>query len=42
MISIDITISDSTLNGMMEDFKFTYEEKGDLETFFVPFSLFGM
>lgn len=34
--SADSTISDSTMNGM-EDFKFTYEEEGDPETFFVPY-----
>ena len=34
--SLDSTISDSTMNGM-EDFKITYEEEGDLETFFVPY-----
>uniref|UniRef100_A0A7S3QAK0 Dymeclin n=2 Tax=Chaetoceros debilis TaxID=122233 RepID=A0A7S3QAK0_9STRA len=34
--SLDSTISDSTMNGM-EDFKFTYEEEGDPETFFVPY-----
>eukprot|EP01083_Nonionella_stella_P145105 454063_1 len=34
--SVDSTISDSTMNGM-EDFKFTYEEEGDPETFFVPY-----
>eukprot|EP00558_Chaetoceros_sp_UNC1202_P001337 CAMPEP_0197256810 /NCGR_PEP_ID=MMETSP1429-20130617/76662_1 /TAXON_ID=49237 /ORGANISM="Chaetoceros sp., Strain UNC1202" /LENGTH=228 /DNA_ID=CAMNT_0042720479 /DNA_START=486 /DNA_END=1172 /DNA_ORIENTATION=- len=29
-------ISDSTMNGM-EDFKFTYEEEADPETFFIPY-----
>lgn len=35
-VSNDSTISDSTMNGM-EDFKFTYEEESDPETFFVPY-----
>ncbi len=34
--SVDSTMSDSTMNGM-EDFKFTYEEESDPETFFVPY-----
>ena len=34
--SVDSTISDSTMNGM-EDFKFTYEEEADPETFFIPY-----
>ncbi len=34
--SVDSTMSDSTMNGM-EDFKFTYEEEADPETFFVPY-----
>lgn len=35
-VSNDSTISDSTMNGM-EDFKFTYEEESDPETFFIPY-----
>jgi hypothetical protein len=35
--SIDSDISDSTMNGM-EDFKFTYEEEADPETFFIPYT----
>lgn len=34
--SVDSSISDSTMTGM-EDFKFTYEEESDPETFFVPY-----
>lgn len=34
--SIDSDISDSTMNGMA-DFKFTYEEEADPETFFIPY-----
>jgi hypothetical protein len=34
--SVDSTVSDSTMTGM-EDFKFTYEEESDPETFFVPY-----
>ena len=34
--SNDSTISDSTMNGM-EDYKFTYEEEADPETFFMPY-----
>jgi len=35
--SVDSDISDSTMNGM-EDFKFTYEEEADPETFFLPYT----
>lgn len=35
--SINSDISDSTMNGM-EDFKFTYEEEADPETFFIPYT----
>lgn len=34
--SVDSAVSDSTMTGM-EDFKFTYEEESDPETFFVPY-----
>lgn len=34
--SVDSSISDSTMS-RMEDFKFTYEEESDPETFFVPY-----
>lgn len=34
--SVDSSFSDSTMTGM-EDFKFTYEEESDPETFFVPY-----